>query len=224
MADEKQVMENQDEITEHEVKKPLLDAFRDLFKRPAALPGEIPSKHKTTNIDMRTSMGFREFRANIMKSVGDFFQSLSKIGSPKKEETLNKYAKEYVNSTAEKSAEKTRDDDTTVVSQQPIHIPGQVSIKNVRTVPAVEHISIDETVASDINKSKIEEGLFESDSSTDGAPTDTDIVQEPEKKSAVPNVVVMAEMTVNGEPVNEKDSKIKATTIKRKDEPDQRDF
>lgn len=218
MADEKQVMENQDEITEHEVKKPLLDAFRDLFKRPAALPGEIPSKHKTTNIDMRTSMSFREFRANIMKSVGDFFQSISKIGGSKKEETLNKYAKEYVNDTAEKSAEKTRDDDATVVSQQQIRIPGQVSIKNVRTAPVVEHIRIDEAATNDINKIKNEEGLFESDSSTDGAPADVDIVLEPEKKSAVPNVVVMAEMTVNGEPGNEKDSKTKTIATKGKGE------
>ena len=212
MADEKQVMENQDEITEHEVKKPLLDAFRDLFKRPAALPGEIPSKHKTTNIDMRTSMGFREFRANIMKSVGDFFQSLSKIGSPKKEETLNKYAKEYVNSTAEKSAEKTRDDDTTVVSQQPIHIPGQVSIQNARTVPVptVEHISIDETVANDINKTKSEESSFESDSS-DGTLADTDVVQDVNQNPNpnVKNVVVMAETIVTSEPEKKGKSKSK---------------
>lgn len=223
MADEKQVIENQDEITEHEIKKPLLDAFKDLFKRPAALPGEIPSKHKTSNIDMRTSMSFREFRASIMKSVGDFFQSLSKIGSPKKEETLNKYAKEYVNSTAEKSAEKTRDDDTTVVSQQPIRIPGQVSIKNVRTVPAIEHINIDESVANDINKTKNEEGTFESDS-TDGTLSDTDVVPEVVQPQLAHNVVVMAETIVTSETENTKDSKSKTATIKRKDEPDQRDF
>lgn len=223
MADEKQVIENQDEITEHEIKKPLLDAFKDLFKRPAALPGEIPSKHKTSNIDMRTSMSFREFRASIMKSVGDFFQSLSKIGSPKKEETLNKYAKEYVNSTAEKSAEKTRDDDTTVVSQQPIRIPGQVSIKNVRTAPTVEHISVDETIANDINKTKNEEGTFESDS-TDGTLSDTDVVPEVVQPQLAHNVVVMAETIVTSETENTKDSKSKTATIKRKDEPDQRDF
>lgn len=221
MADEKQVMENQDEITEHEVKKPLLDAFRDLFKRPAALPGEIPSKHKTTNIDMRTSMGFREFRANIMKSVGDFFQSLSKIGSSKKEENLNKIPKESINSQNVEQNQTIKDPTLEVI--RPITVTERAAMK-AQQAPTIGNISIDETVARDINKSKIEEGLFESDSSTDGAPTDTDIVQEPEKKSAVPNVVVMAEMTVNGEPVNEKDSKIKATTIKRKDEPDQRDF
>ena len=221
MADEKQVMENQDEITEHEVKKPLLDAFRDLFKRPAALPGEIPSKHKTTNIDMRTSMGFREFRANIMKSVGDFFQSLSKIGSSKKEENLNKIPKESINSQNVEQNQTIKDPTLEVI--RPITVTERAAMK-AQQAPTVGNISIDETVTNDINKSKIEDGLFESDSSTDGAPTDTDIVQEPEKKSAVPNVVVMAEMTVNGEPVNEKDSKIKATTIKRKDEPDQRDF
>ena len=221
MADEKQVMENQDEITEHEVKKPLLDAFRDLFKRPAALPGEIPSKHKTTNIDMRTSMSFREFRANIMKSVGDFFQSISKIGSSKKEENLNKIPKESISSQNVEQDQTIKDPTLEVI--RPITVTERAAMK-AQQAPTVGTISIDETVASDINKSKIEEGLFESDSSTDGAPTDTDIVQEPEKKSAVPNVVVMAEMTVNGEPVNEKDSKIKATTIKRKDEPDQRDF
>lgn len=221
MADEKQVMENQDEITEHEVKKPLLDAFRDLFKRPAALPGEIPSKHKTTNIDMRTSMGFREFRANIMKSVGDFFQSLSKIGSSKKEENLNKIPKESINSQNVEQNQTIKDPTLEVI--RPITVTERAAMK-AQQAPTIGNISIDETVARDINKSKIEDGLFESDSSTDGAPTDTDIVQEPEKKSAVPNVVVMAEMTVNGEPVNEKDSKIKATTIKRKDEPDQRDF
>ena len=222
MADKKQVIENQDEITEHEIKKPLLDAFKDLFKRPAALPGEIPSKHKTSNIDMRTSMSFREFRASIMKSVGNFFQSLSKIGSPKKEETLNKYAKEYVNSTAEKSAEKTRDDDTTVVSQQPIRIPGQVSIKNVRTAPTVEHISFDETIANDINKTKNEEGTFESDS-TDGTLSDTDVVPEVVQPQLA-HVVVMPETIVTSETENTKDSKSKTATIKRKDEPDQRDF
>lgn len=221
MADEKQVMENQDEITEHEVKKPLLDAFRDLFKRPAALPGEIPSKHKTTNIDMRTSMGFREFRANIMKSVGDFFQSLSKIGSSKKEENLNKIPKESISSQNVEQNQTIKDPTLEVI--RPITVTERAAMK-AQQAPTVGNISIDETVTNDINKSKIEDGLFESDSSTDGAPTDTDIVQEPEKKSAVPNVVVMAEMTVNGEPVNEKDSKIKATTIKRKDEPDQRDF
>lgn len=221
MADEKQVMENQDEITEHEVKKPLLDAFRDLFKRPAALPGEIPSKHKTTNIDMRTSMGFREFRANIMKSVGDFFQSLSKIGSSKKEENLNKIPKESISSQNVEQNQTIKDPTLEVI--RPITVTERAAMK-AQQAPTVGNISIDETVTNDINKSKIEDGLFESDSSTDGAPTDTDIVQEPEKKSAVPNVVVMAEMTVNGEPVNEKDSKIKATTIKRKDEPDSRDL
>ena len=221
MADEKQVMENQDEITEHEVKKPLLDAFRDLFKRPAALPGEIPSKHKTTNIDMRTSMGFREFRANIMKSVGDFFQSLSKIGSSKKEENLNKIPKESISSQNVEQNQTIKDPTLEVI--RPITVTERAAMK-AQQAPTVGTISIDEAVANDINKIKNEEGLFESDSSTDGAPADVDILQEPEKKSAVPNVVVMAEMTVNGEPGNEKDSKIKATTIKRKDEPDQRDF
>lgn len=223
MADEKQVIENQDEITEHEIKKPLLDAFKDLFKRPAALPGEIPSKHKISNIDMRTSMSFREFRANIMKSVGDFFQSLSKFGAPKKEETLNKYAKEYVNNNAEKSAEKTRNDDTTIVSQQPIHIPGQVSIKNVRTVPSIEHISVDDTAIEDINKSKLEEGTFESDSSNDETIIDTDIPNGIDSNPTAKNNVLMTETIVAGNIENTKDSKSKTTT-KRKDEPEQRDL
>ena len=161
MADEKQVMENQDEITEHEVKKPLLDAFRDLFKRPAALPGEIPSKHKTTNIDMRTSMGFREFRANIMKSVGDFFQSISKIGSSKKEENLNKIPKESISSQNVEQDQTIKDPTIEVI--RPITVTERAAMK-AQQAPTVGTISIDEAVASDINKSKIEEGLFESDS------------------------------------------------------------
>ena len=220
MADENQ---NENEQIEFETKKPLLEAFKDLFKRPAALPGEIPSKHKTSNIDMRTSMSFREFRANIMKSVGDFFQSLSKIGAPKKEETLNKYAKEYVNNNTEKSAEKTKDDNASIVSQQPIHIPGQVSIKNVRTVPSVEHISVDDTAIEDINKSKLEEGTFESDSSNDETIIDTDIPHGIDSNPTVRNNVLMTETIVAGNIENTKDSKSKTTT-KRKDEPEQRDL
>lgn len=218
-------VEKQDEITEHEIKKPLLDAFRDLFKRPAALPGEIPSKHKITNMDMRTSMSFREFRANILTSVGNFFQSLSKLGSPKKEENMNKIPKESINSqNIEKPTEKTRNTTENIVSHQQIHIPGQVSIKNVRTVPAVEHINIDEAVANNINKTKTKEGLFKSDSSTDGAPADIDIVQAPPKKSAAPNVVVMTEMTVNEDSGSEKDSKNKTIATKGKRESDPREL
>lgn len=112
--------------------------------------------------------------------------------------------------------------DPTIEVIKPITLTERAAMK-AQQAPTVGTISIDETVANDINKAKNEEELFESDSSTDGAPADADIVQEPEKKAAVQNVVVMAEMTVN-EPINEKDLKSKTTTIKRKDEPDQRDF
>lgn len=220
MAEENQVPENQNEQTEYEVNKPLLDAFKALFKRPAALPGEIPSKHKTTNIDMRTSMSFREFSAKMMKSVGNFFQSISKIGSSKKEENLNKIPKESISSQNVEQNQTIKDPTIEII--RPITVAEKAAMR-AQQVPTVGTISIDETVANDINKAKNEEGLFESDSSTDGTPADADIVQEPEKKAAVQNVVVMAEMTVN-EPINEKDLKSKTTTIKRKDEPDQRDF
>lgn len=218
-------VEKQDEITEHEIKKPLLDAFRDLFKRPTALPGEIPSKHKITNMDMRTSMSFRAFKANILTSVGNFFQSLSKLGSPKKEENMNKIPKESINSqNIEKPTERTINTTENVVSHQQIHIPEQVSIKNVRTAPVVEHITVYEPAANAMNKIKNEEGLFESDSSTDGAPSDVNIVQEPEKKSAVPNVVVMAEMIVNESSLSKNDKKNKTIATKGKRESDPREL
>lgn len=113
--------------------------------------------------------------------------------------------------------------DPTIEVIRPITVAERAAMR-AQQAPTVGTISIDETVVNDINKIKNEDGLFESDSATDGAPTDTDIIQEPEKKAAIPNVVVMAEMTVNGEPENEKDPKSKATATKRKEEPDQRDF
>lgn len=161
--------ENKDEQIEYEAKKPLLDAFKDLFKRPAALPGDIPSKHKVTNVDMKTSMTFREFRANLMKKVGDFFQSLSNIGSTKQEVSPNKYIN---NNTQEKSTEKLRTDNENIVSQQPI-IPTRVSPTNVRTLSA-ETLDIDTTAVEDINKTTSVESTFESDSSADTTPSDID--------------------------------------------------
>ncbi len=221
MADEKQVMENQDEITEHEVKKPLLDAFRDLFKRPAALPGEIPSKHKTTNIDMRTSMSFREFSAKMMKSVGNFFQSISKIGSSKKEENLNKIPKESISSqNLEKTSEKINVEP--IRNQQQIRIPGQVSINNVRTAPTVGNISVDEAAVEYINKAKLEEGTFESDSSSDVAPIDTDLEQEV-VQNAVPANTIATGTIVTGEAERDGDKKTKHT-IRKKSEAKNREL
>lgn len=161
--------ENKDEQIEYEAKKTLLDAFKALFNRPAALPGDIPSKHKVTNVDMKTSMTFREFRANLMKKVGDFFQSLSNIGSTKQEVSPNKYIN---NNTQEKSTENLRTDNENIVSQQPI-IPTRVSPTNVRTLSA-ETLDIDTTAVEDINKTTSVESTFESDSSADTNPSDID--------------------------------------------------
>ena len=167
MADEKNV--NNNETTEYEIKKSLLDSFVDLFKRPAALPGEIPSKHKTTNIDMQTSMNFRSFRANIMKSVGNFFQSLSNLTSPKKEETLNKYSKDYINTT---QTENTKTNDDLGKTQQPIHIPEQISIKNARKTPIVENIIVDKTILEQLQNST-EETSFEQNTSSESTHVDS---------------------------------------------------
>lgn len=170
---------NKEEQIEYEAKKPLLEAFKDLFKRPAALPGDIPSKHKLTTMDMQTSMNFREFRASLMKSVGKFFQSLSQIGSPKKEESPNKYINNHI--ITAKSNEKVKNDTEPVVSQQPI-IPETISTAKAHTL-STGNIQIDTTIIKDAKN--IAENTLETDASTDMAPVDITIDETAVQKSTI---------------------------------------
>ena len=205
---------NKDEQIEYEAKKPLLDAFKDLFKRPAALPGEIPSKHKVTNTDMQTSMNFREFRAKLMEKVGGFFQSLSNIGSPKKEESPNK----YINTNTQ---ENPKDNEKDILSKQPIRIPEQISVANVRTAPVVETINVSKEVVENINKTEFGETTFESDSSSDATPLDTDLKQETLQPPAPVNTITTGTIvTSEAEHANNKTAK---HIVRKKSEADKGD-
>lgn len=173
MAEERNDLEYQNDAYV-EVKKSRLQAFRDLFKRQEALPESTKSKHKTTNIDMRTSMSLKEFRTNLVEKVGNFFQALSKIGAPKKDENPNKFAKEYVGSTnIEKSTERTRNDDDTVIAQQPRYFPGDVAIKSTHEPANHGTVIIAETTAEHDLENEVE-GENRIDSSIDTGRIDVD--------------------------------------------------
>lgn len=216
------------EKTEFEVKKPLLDAFKDLFKSTAALPGEIKSRHKTTNVDMRTEMSFRSIKENIMKKVENFFQAVYKIGSSKKEESPNKYA---ANANVGKSTEKTKNDEN-VVSQQPIHVPVALSEKARKTeniphsAPILENVVVNKDIVQEVDKIKSTEDIpFELDSSTDDITFDSDDSTKNRRNSSVdPNAIVMSEMTVSNQPevANIITPKSKNTIIKGKKEASER--
>ncbi len=166
MAEEKNDLEYQNEAY-HKVEKSRIQAFMDLFKRQKALPEASETKHKRTNVSMETSMNIRAFRRNLVEKVGEFFQSLSRIGSPKKDDNLNKFAKEVVgNPELNKATEKTRNDDESIHSQEPRYYPGDVSIKKVhepaRTVilaetsPEVEKTAEELETDSSIDTGKID--------------------------------------------------------------------
>lgn len=180
-----------------EVKKSRLQAFRDLFKRQEALPESTKSKHRTTNIDMRTSMSLREFRTNIVESVGNFFQALSRIGAPKKEENLNKFAKEVVgNTTIEKSAERTRNDDDTVIAQQPRYFPGDVAIKTAHEPTNPGTVIIAETTAEHDLENEVE-GDIAIDSSIDTGKIDVDEEFKDNNKTAAVETSGISTGTMN---------------------------
>lgn len=173
MAEEKNDLEYQNDAYV-EVKKSRLQAFKDLFKRQEALPESSATKHKTTNMSIETTMSLREFRRNLVEKVGSFFQALSKIGAPKKDESPNKFAKEYIGSTnIEKSAEKTRNDDDTVIAQQPRYFPGDVAIKAAHEPTNHGTVIIAETTAEHDLGNEIE-GENRIDSSIDTGRIDLD--------------------------------------------------
>ena len=161
---------------EIEENKSVFQAFKDFFNRQKALPESTESKHKSTNIDMKTSMGLRAFRASIIERVGNFFSTLSKIGAPKKEENLNKFAKEVVGSQSkEVSAEKTRNDDENLVSQETRYFPGDVAMKQPTKVPSPETIIIAETnLENEFETDSIDTGTIDVD---DAFEKDTDRIE-----------------------------------------------
>lgn len=172
MAEEKNDLEYQNEAY-HKVEKSRLQAFMDLFKRQKALPEASETKHKKTNISMETSMNLRAFRRNLVEKVGEFFQSLSRIGSPKKDENPNKFAKEVVgNTTIDKSVEKTRNDDDAIHSQGPRYFPGDVSIKKVHE--PVNTVILAETIVENDLDNEILDDVAEHDSSIDTGKIDVD--------------------------------------------------
>lgn len=166
MAENKNDLDYQNEAY-HDVEesKSVFQAFKNFFNRQKALPESSESKHKTSYISMSTSMGLREFRSNLVEKIGNFFSSLSKIGAPKKEENLNKFAKEVVGTqTKEVSAEKTRNDDETLVSQEAIYFPGDISIKQNTKTPSPETIIIAETdFENEFDESSIDTGTIDVD-------------------------------------------------------------
>ena len=138
MAEDKDNQDYQNEAYV-EVEKSRFQAFKDLFKRQNALPDGQGSKHKTTNVDMRTSMNLASLRASLVEKVGNFFEAISKIGTPKKEENLNKFDTTIISSNSqEKSTTKDLDDNlenTIDTTFKPV-IPGIVdSTKTRKTVP-----------------------------------------------------------------------------------------
>lgn len=228
--DDKKLESYEQEIEDSALSNPFSNAFKNilqklhLIKSDQKLIGDRETNSRGYQITSKDPLAATDKKSlkSILRNAFENHQQkrAEKIRAKNTANTMPK----YTIGKQEPSVEQNQTiKESTVEVIKPLTATEKAAIR-AQQAPTVEHISVDETVANDINKTKTEEGLFESDSSTDGAPADTDIVQEPEKKSAVPNIVVMAEMTVNGEPVNEKDSKIKATTIKRKDEPDQRDF
>ena len=147
MAENKNDLDYQNEAY-HEIEenKSVFQAFKDFFNLKKALPGNSESKHKSTYVDIKTMMNLREFRANLVARVGDFFSALSKIGTPKKDENLNKFTKEVVGaSNKEVAVEKERNDDEAVVSQETRYYPGDISINQETKVPSPETIIIAET-------------------------------------------------------------------------------
>ena len=172
MAEEKNDLDYQNE-SYHKVEKSRLQAFMDLFKRQKALPEASETKHKKTNMSMETSMNIRAFRRNLVEKVGEFFQSLSRIGAPKKDENLNKFAKEVVgNSDINKSTEKTRNDDESIHSQEPRYFPGDVSIRKTHE-PAKTVILAETSPDVEIENETPADGL-ETDSSLDTGKIDVD--------------------------------------------------
>lgn len=164
MADNPNDLEYQNEAY-HEVKKSRFQAFKDFFNRQKALPESTESKHKTTSVDMKTSMSLTSFRASLVERVGNFFEALSKIGAPKKDENLNKFAKEVVGSpNKENTVERRRNDDENIVSQAPRYFPGDISLKNSQQAPSQGTIIIAETeVNNDLQYDSIDEGTLEID-------------------------------------------------------------
>lgn len=144
MAEENNDLEYQDEAY-HKVEKSRFQAFVDIFKRPKALPESSTTKHKTTNMSIETSMSLREFRKNLVEKVGNFFQAISKIGSPKKDENLNKFATEIIGENiAEKSEERAKVAEESVLSQ-PRYFPGDISIKTAHEPISAETVVLAET-------------------------------------------------------------------------------
>lgn len=209
MAEEKNNLEYQNEAY-HKVEKSRIQAFMDLFKRQKALPESRETKHKTTNMSIETTMGLREFRKNLVERVGNFFQALSRIGSPKKDENLNKFAKEVVGAqNIDKSTEKTRSDDESIHSQQPRYFPGDISVKKVHEPVNHGTIIIAETPEISL-ETEIDGEITERDSSIDTGKIDVDSTFKDEKNVTIGtnglttaniNVVSQPETNKNTEPV-----------------------
>ena len=209
MAEEKNGLEYQTE-SYHKVEKSRIQAFMDLFKRQKALPESRETKHKTTNVSIETTMGLREFRKNLVEKVGNFFQALSKIGAPKKDENLNKFAKEVVGAqNIDKSTEKTRNDDESVHNQQPRFFPGDISVKKVHEPVNHGTVIIAETPEIDL-ENEINSEVTEHDSSIDTGKIDIDSTFKDEKNATIGtngltasniNVVSQPETNKNTEPV-----------------------
>lgn len=157
MADNENDFEDYRQEAYHDVKKSRFQAFKDFFNRQKALPESTESKHKTTNVDMRTSMSLASFRAGLVERVGNFFEAISRIGSPKKDENLNKFAKEVVGAQDEKdkqtAVEKSLDDATNEATQsrQPRYFPGNVAFKNAPQAPSQGTVIIAETEAVELD-------------------------------------------------------------------------
>ena len=219
MAEEKNALEYQNEAY-HKVEKSRLQAFMDLFKRQKALPESSETKHKKTNMSMETSMNLRAFRKNLVESLGNFFQSLSKIGAPKKDENLNKFAKEVVgNIEHSQSVEKTRFDEENVQSQGPRYFPGDISIKKVHEptdtiilAKTTEH-NLDEELAEDIAEldSSIDSGKIDIDESFKASKTSdleaSNITVDPNNlsKNSTANKVIIPGNVDKTKKVEEKD-------------------
>lgn len=185
MAEEKNDLEYQNEAY-HNVEKSRFQSFMDIFRRPKALPESSATKHKTTNMSIETTMGLREFRRNLVERVGNFFQALSKIGSPKKDENLNKFAKEVVGTqNVEKSAEKTRVDDENIVSNQPRYFPGDVAIKTTHEPVHTGTIILAETSPEQSLDNELEGDSLEVDSSIDAGTIDVDDKAKDTTKSGI---------------------------------------
>ncbi len=226
--DDKKLESYEQEIEDSALSNPFSNAFKNilqklhLIKSDQKLIGDRETNSRGYQITSKDPLAATDKKSlkSILRNAFENHQQkrAEKIRAKNVANTMPK----YTIGKQEPSVEQNQTiKESTVEVIKPLTATEKAAIR-AQQAPTVEHISVDETVANDINKTKTEEGLFESDSSTDGAPTDTDIIQEPDKKVSVPNVVVMAEMTVNGEPNN--NTKSKNTITKRKDEPDQRDL